>query len=215
VHREHRLYRADTVCPSCGIAMPRLPMCSLTHTCVECARRRLDRECENCPDRDICMREIQGIKVFRELENRLSMILPDLIDVLTEEVRNICRRCVENYNDENSVNMFVRAILSIINSLVVCNDPREWITTVFKPEMIRWIIRAPVSVITLSERCLSALRDYSRVLDISPEIVINMFKLLLLRFIEERCDCRTFIEHSFRRNLAKILLLSNDLRRSS
>ncbi len=213
MHFEHRLYRSYTACPSCGIAMPDLPMCRVTHTCVECARKILGENCLNCPDRDECEKEVQGIKMFRELEKRLSTILPDLIEVISEEVEKMCEECCEKY-DKDSINMFIRTALSIVNSLMMVRDPRTWLTRIFKPEMIRWIIRAPTSVIELSQRCLSALKDYSEVLSINFEIILNIFRLLLLKFLEDRCNYRTFIETSLNRDLANLFLSTNFSRRS-
>ncbi|NPB00661.1 MAG: hypothetical protein GXO10_04740 [Crenarchaeota archaeon] len=205
MHHEHRLYRADTVCPSCGIAMPSLPMCSITHTCVECARRLLKNECDSCPDRDECEKEVQGIKMFRELEKRLSMILPDLIEVLSREVNERCITYCGSSRDSD-INMFIQSVLSVINLLKIVKDPRTWIIAVFRPSMIKWIVRAPTCLLDLSQRCLLALKDYSSLLEIDSEVVINIFKIFLLKFIEDRCEFKSFVESTFRTDLARLLL---------
>jgi len=205
VHREHRLYRADTVCPSCGIAMPSLPMCRITHTCVECARKMLKNECETCLDKEECEKEVQGIKVFREFEKRLSMILPDLIEVLSSEVSEKCRMYCGEVR-ENDINMFIRSVLSVINLLRIVKDPRTWIVKVFKPEMIKWIVRAPTYIVNLSQRCSLALKDYSMLLEIDSEAIMNIFKMFLLKFVEDKCMFKLFIESTFRDDLARLLL---------
>ncbi len=191
--------------------MPSLPMCRITHTCVECARRTLREECESCLDKEECEREVQGLKLFREFEKRLSMILPDLIEVLSREVSKKCRiLCGTSIEDD--ISMFIQSVLSVINLLRIVRDPKKWLTTIFRPEMIRWIARAPTHIVDLSQKCMLALKDYSDLLELSSDVVTNIFKMFLLRFIEDRCNFKSFVESTFRSDLARFLLESRSRR---
>jgi len=205
VHSEHRLYRVDTRCPQCGISMPKLPMCRLTGTCIQCARSMLSNDvCDKCPDRDLCSVELRGLNYFKEIEQKISIILPDFLEVFRDEIIELCKTSNKRINIEDIEN-FVRVVVTILNTLHIVKDISKWLVMVFKPEVIRWIIKAPLELINFSNKFRSALREYSLMLEVDYKIVENIVKLLTLRFISYSKNIKDFIYSTFKTEIAILL----------
>ncbi len=206
MHGEHRLYKVDMRCPQCGISMPKLPMCKLTGTCVECARKILTKEiCNTCPNKNECDLEIRGIEIFKQFEQKLSIILPDLVEVLKEEVENILRILGKNA-DENNIELFVKTLISIINSLSLSKDFGKWLLSIFNVETVKWLLKTSLTIIKISDKCKCALVEYSNLLGVDYNVVENIVKMLVIRFVMFNCNAIEFIHKTFRKEIVMLFL---------
>ncbi len=209
------LYYASTPCTSCGIYMPDLPFCRLTGTCVKCAREKLPPDkCNACPDKDECERALRGLEIFREIEYNLSIVIPDLASVLIEELNNIFE---ENNidNPQEKAEQITKIYLAITSTLIKHKgEIPQWLTTVFKPEAIRSLLKLPLNIIKFSDIVESALDEYAARIGIDSTFIKNLLKFLIIRYLSlfRYRSIEEFIKQTFSDVVCRALLVySNSL----
>ncbi|MFB6490261.1 MAG: hypothetical protein TU35_003265 [Thermoproteus sp. AZ2] len=128
------------MCPSCGFAMPGLDMCSLTNTCVECARKALGEACSTCPEKDACDLALEGLRFIKSLEPKLDIY----VDVSKEVVKK-----AERYGAAEIAIAYMKALMGLVKALQ-SHSPAEaftaWLKAVFKPSTLHKLNRTPYIV---------------------------------------------------------------------
>jgi len=164
--------------------MPNMPFCRLTGTCVRCAREKLDKTiCEKCPDKEECDKAIHGLSLLKLIEERISMILPDLVSLLQEEVENVLKT-YSVPNPEEISKKLVQLYMAITSTLLRGKErPAEWLITVLRPEAIRSLTRLPLDFLKLSDTAEQALDEYASYLGVDSTLIRNLLKFMLIRYI--------------------------------
>ncbi|MEZ0249234.1 MAG: hypothetical protein ABWJ97_08150 [Thermoproteus sp.] len=125
------------MCPACGFAMPGLDICELTGTCVECARKKLGRICDECPERRRCDAALEGLRFVKSLEPKL--------DVFVDTSRRVVQKA-ERYGRVDIAVAFMKSVVGLIKALEG-GEPQAvfpiWVNTILRRDVVVKLLKTP------------------------------------------------------------------------